>query len=275
MSRTIKNQEDTIIGFINSGISCYLFKEETNNLREGFILLEIDREKTIKLDGNYVNEIQISFSYKNSAYKLYYEKNSTSTVLLWKNDKELIINIIESIDITKCLLLLNKYDFVENFINNHNKIFNLNTSWEEIEYAGLFIRHKFYNSRYSDFGYKNYYLSISCNTRYLSPYSKEPIEFDFFHHERTNVWFKHPSNFFDHILVDNFMDEELVRLIFQICFDHFFDRKKWVSLNYDDVFEIFNGFLPTKLKWFICRLSFKNFKFQRNHDCREPDHDEW
>ncbi len=122
-----------------------------------------------------------------------------------------------------------KFSYYCQYCDKFNLLYQTNEEWSSIEYAGIIIRHKYYRSRYSDFGSDNWKITAIGNPIYFSPYLKKPIEMDVFDSERTNIKHIYPSNYKPKEQTQNIMEDFLA-----IVFEHFFENKDYVALNLDD-----------------------------------------
>jgi hypothetical protein len=177
-----------------------------------------------------------------------------------ENKEELFQTFANDIRDYDYLKLVDKETYIKQFFKLSRSVLNGNYQWETIDYRGLFVRYKHYYQRYSDFGYHSYKISIIGNPSYISPYKKKAIEIDFFDDERTRVNSYYPNELFSRDEVQSLGGGiEIVKKVLSKAFDYFFDNKKFVAINYDEVKTAAQGFLlPNQFPYDVYVLSLNN-----------------
>lgn len=218
----------------------------------------------IRLSQNY-KSITIAFIDIKNDIKYYIEclTNSDELVFKYFENEQFIDLMIDQIFHSHSLKMINSKSFLSYFKRERgNLLFKQNYNWETIEYAGLLIRHKFYHQRYTDFGTSNYIITILGSPIYFSPYHKKPFEFEFFHSDRTH--FKHifPKELLLDVDLNNYDGNQLIDLILEKAFQHFFDNKEFVVMNYDEFYYGKKSFsLPKELNDTVHVYSIDSLKF--------------
>lgn len=263
MKFNLNKRDAFLTQIIIDDYACYVYKSLGN--KEKYIIIRY--ESNYQYFGAFDRKRAIFFSDNSDVFesRIYFSDDNNSIEFDYSENTDNIDKLLSDIDVDFCLKLLDVHGFIRHFHKLSKRICEVNNSWETINYLGLLIRHQYYYRRYSDFGFDNYKISILGNPIYISPYKKIPFEFDFFDGGRTHFWHFFPREEFNETELKDYSAESFTEFVLEKAFGHFFDKKKYLAVNYDDIvnFGYSNIVLPKDIEENSFLLSVNHFDFYK------------